>query len=384
MKFNLLQRKRWVIILSVFSLLLTSGCWDAIEIEKRAVVVALAVDQSPLGHKVSIQIPNPRKTVGGGGGEDDGGGGGGAGAVELFSEEGRTLQEVFMQIENETNFPLFTGHTQILLIGEELAKNGTRDLIEGLRRNQQIRRHLWPVIIQGEAKNALDVQVRLEEIPIDYLRESIETGIKNGRFPSMVLGEFFEELSNPAKRAPILNVFRVSDNRYVWNGIGIFKDDRLLGVLKPPLVNALLNVREHKPGWPVMIDCPQQQKGQIVFYPKSSSSKIHISDKEPAIDVNVSVEGEITVKECTSYKLDQPQKYQLLSNMVQHEYDKSAKKLIDLAQKEYNTDIFAFGKFVNAYYPKLYHRLNWEKDFSKIPIRIHYDVDLRRAGLESK
>ena len=273
MKFNLLQRKRWVIILSVFSLLLTSGCWDAIEIEKRAVVVALAVDQSPLGHKVSIQIPNPRKTVGGGGGEDDGGGGGGAGAVELFSEEGRTLQEAFMQIENETNFPLFTGHTQILLIGEELAKNGTRDLIEGLRRNQQIRRHLWPVIIQGEAKNALDVQVRLEEIPIDYLRESIETGIKNGRFPSMVLGEFFEELSNPAKRAPILNVFRVSDNRYVWNGIGIFKDDRLLGVLKPPLVNALLNVREHKPGWPVRSIAPNNRKGKLCFTPNHPPAK---------------------------------------------------------------------------------------------------------------
>jgi spore germination protein KC len=175
MKFNLLQRKRWVIILSVFFLMLTSGCWDAIEIEKRAVVVALAVDQSPLGHKVSIQVPNPRKTVGGG--EEGGGGGGGAGAVELFSEEGRTLQEAFMQIENETNYPLFTGHTQILLIGEELAKNGTRDLMEGLRRNQQIRRHLWPVIIQGEAKDALDVQVRLEEIPIDYLRETIETGM---------------------------------------------------------------------------------------------------------------------------------------------------------------------------------------------------------------
>ena len=363
-------------------MVLTSGCWDEIEIEKRAVVAALAVDKSPLGYEVSIQVPNPRKAVGGGG--EEGGGGGGEGAVELFSGEGRTFQEALLQIENEINFPLFTGHTQVLLISEELAKEGTTELMDGLRRSQQIRRHLWPVVVKGKAKDSLNVQVRLAEIPINYLREMIETGIKNQRISSMVLGEYFEEISNPSKQAPILNVFRVTDNRYLWKGIGIFKSDRLVGTLHPPLINTLMHVREQKAGWPVLINCPEQQKGQIVFLPRTVSRKIHVSDNKPEIDVKVKVEGEITVKECTSYKLDQPQSYQSLSQLIQHEYNRYAKKLIYKAQREYHTDIFAFGKFVKAYYPKLYHRLNWEKDFTQIPIRIHYDVDVRRSGLESK
>lgn len=382
MKFILLRSKRWIIVVSVLSLMLTSGCWDEIEIEKRTVVAALAVDKSPLGYEVSIQVPNPRKTVGGGG-EEGGGSGGGEGAVELFSGKGRTFQEALMQIENETNFPLFTGHTQIMLISEELAKEGTAELMDGLRRSQQIRRHLWPVVVQGKAKDALNVQVRLEEIPIDYLREMIETGITNQRFSSMVLGEYFEEVSNPTKQAPMLNVFRITDNRYLWRGIAVFKGDRLLGTLKAPLVNTLMHVREQKAGWPVLINCPKQ-KGEIVFLPKVTSRQIHVSDDKPQIDVKVKVEGEITVKECTSYKLDNPQNYQTLSYLIQHEYDKSATKLIQKAQKEYNTDIFTFGKFVKAYYPKMYQKLNWEKNFSQIPIRIHYDVDVRRVGLESK
>ncbi|MBA4602394.1 Ger(x)C family spore germination protein [Thermoactinomyces mirandus] len=384
MKLILHRSKKWLAMVAILTLssFLLYGCWDSRELEKRATVAAMAVDKSPQGYELSVQVPSPRKTTGGGGGGGgDGGGVGGDGAVEIFSGEGRSFHEAMQQIESKVNFPLFIGHMQLLLISDEVAREGIFPLLDGLRRSLEIRRHLWPVVILGKAKDALKVQVPLEEIPIEYLRTLIGSGIDNGRFAWLGMGEVSENLSDPVRQSPILNAFSVTEKRFIWEGIAILRHDRLIGLVQHPLVTPLLQIRKQMVGWPMAISCPKK-KGRIIFVPRNIVRTIDISEK-PQIDVTVKVEGEIAVKECYSFQMDHPRKYELINHLLEKEYEKAAKMLVDKAQKDFRTDIFTFGKHIHAYYPRLFRQIDWMHNHNQIPVRVRYEVEVRRVGLES-
>lgn len=380
MKLLLRRSKKWIAMVTILSLssLPLYGCWDNREIENRATVAVLAVDKIPQGYELSAQIPSPSKTTGGGG---DGGGGGGGGAVEVFSGEGRSFHDAMQQIESKVNFPLFIGHMQLLLVSEEVAREGIFPLLDALRRSLEIRRHLWPVVILGKAKDALKVKVPLEEIPIEYLRTLMSTGIDSGRFAWLGLGEVSENLANPVKQTPLLNAFRTTEDRFIWEGIALFKHDRMIGLIHKPFISPLLQIRKKMVGWPKSVPCPKN-RGWIVFVPRNVERIIDVSEK-PKIDVTVKVEGEISLKECPSFQMNDPKKYEWVNHSLEKEYEKSAKALLDQAQKEYKMDIFSLGKHVNAYYPRLFKQMDWLHNSSRIPVNIKYEVDVRRIGLES-
>ncbi len=382
MKLLLRRSKKWiatVTVLSLFSLLLY-GCWDNRELDRRATVTVLAVDKSSSGYEISVQIPSPSKTAGGGGGGSDGGGGGDE-AVEIFSGEGRSLQEAFEQVESKVNFPLFIGHMQLLLVSDEVAREGIFPVVDGLRRSLEIRRHLWPVVILGKAGDALKVKVPLADIPIEYLRTLMSTGIKSGRFAWQGLGEVSENLSDPVRQSPVLNAFTVTEKRFIWEGIAVFKHDRMIGLVRRSFVSPLLQIRRQMIGWPVTVSCPKNQ-GRIVFVPRNVERIIDVSEK-PQIDVTVKVEGEVSLKECASFQMNEQGQYQKVNQLIKKEYEQSAKALLVQAQKEYKTDIFTFGKHINAYYPKLFKRIDWVQNSPRVPVNIQYEVEVRRIGLES-
>lgn len=374
------RSKKWFAMASVLVLssFLLNGCWDSRELDKRATVAVMAVDKSPKGYEISVQVPNPSKITGGGG---DGGGGGGAEAVEIFSGEGRSFNEAVEQIETRVNFPLFIGHMQIMLVSDEVAREGIFPLLDALRRSLEIRRHLWPVVILGKAKDALEVNIPLEEIPIEYLQSLLSTGINSGRFAWQGLGEVSENLADPVRQSPVLNAFTVTKNRFIWEGIAILKHDRMIGLVRKPLVTPLLQIRKQRLGWPKAVPCPNGP-GRIVFMPRTVDRTIDVSEK-PQIDVTVNVEGEIALKECPSFKMNKPEQYEWVNHSIEKEYEKSANMLLNQVQKKYKIDIFLFGKHVYAYYPKLYKQIDWQRNSSRIPVNIKYEVEVRRIGLES-
>lgn len=111
-------------VLLVFITMLT-GCWDRRELEERTSVLAVAVDivegREDL-YKMTVQIPIPIKIAGSSGQ----GGGGNSDAVKIMSVTGRTVTDAANNLQLRLNQKLFLGHTRVLAISEEVAKEGFR------------------------------------------------------------------------------------------------------------------------------------------------------------------------------------------------------------------------------------------------------------------
>ncbi|MBP1154578.1 MULTISPECIES: hypothetical protein [unclassified Paenibacillus] len=129
-----------------------------------------------------------------------------------MSSTGLTVVDAFNNMQKRLNQQLFYGHTRIIAIGEEIAKEGVKDVTDAFRRDPQLRRLLWPVVVKGEVAGLLRASPELEQIPTTvFLMSLIETGDESGRIPDMNLGKFYINLSSSISH-PYLNYFEVNEN----------------------------------------------------------------------------------------------------------------------------------------------------------------------------
>lgn len=360
----------------LISLILLGGCWDAREIEDRVLVAAMAIDRHPKGVEVSIQVPIPLKIVGSGGAAGEGG----QESVQVFSGTGKTMYEAVNQIQFQVNRRLFFGSNRLLLVGEDLAREGLSPYLDAFKRNFQIRRKLWTVVIKGKAKKALEINPKLEQVPIEYVITMLETGISDGYFPRVGLNDFYVALANPAKQA-VLNYLDPESVR--WIGTAIFQQDRMVGTLNSQETLSLVHIRDRQVGEPLSVPCGRS--GKIVFTPDKIRRHIRVYQKKgpPTIQVTLDLNGEIVEKTCSD-DLRNKSVRNRFDRSLKRAYQKKAEHVSQLLQRKMNSDAYQLGDTIRAYYPKLWEKIDWDKEFPHAVIKIKYNVKTLRNGLYYK
>lgn len=363
-------------------LLLLTGCWDQREIEERTSVVAVGIDKAennPKLLKVSIQIPIPIKIAGGGG---QGGGGGGKEAVKVMSSTGFTMIEAFGNLQKRLNQELFYGHTRVIAIGEAAAKDGLKDITDVFRRDPQLRRLLWPLVVKGEAIDLLKANPQLEQIPTVYTMSLIENGAKIGRIPDMNLGEFYIDLSSKI-RAPFLNYIEVTNDDIKWNGLAIFHGDKMIGTLNSDETWEIIRLREKKNGGSISFPYKGDPAQLVSIRMEYIKMKDHYSyvDGRLQARLRVFVEVDLLGKTFES-NFSNPEEIKNLETSASTYLESKTKAVITKLQNQYHSDIIGVGSKVKAFHPSIWKKLDWEEDFSKADIQVTYDVKLRRTGME--
>lgn len=378
-----------LILLAVFTT--QTGCWDRREIEERISAIAVGIDldtENKNLYAVTIQIPIPIKIAGGGGG-GSGGGGDGAESVKVITSTGKTVSDAFMNIQKRLNQALFLGHTRVIVISEDVAKKGVEGIIDGFRRDPQLRRLLWPIVVKGKASDFLELSPEIEQIPTVFIMSLIESGTKSGFIPTITLGDFFIGLSNKAMQPTINHLEMGNKNDIRWEGIGVFRRDRLVGFLDDKETWTLIQITENSPGGDVLIkvDDEKDNEAYATYRPMVVDTKMkvnHTGGHRIKVDIHLEVQGNIIE---TTYSSDFTKEGNINSMEadIEKELTKRAEKLIDKLQSKLKSDILFIGLKVKGYhYRDLWQRIDWEKEFPNAEIHVTYDVKIRRIGMEMK
>ncbi|TCP69768.1 Ger(x)C family spore germination protein [Baia soyae] len=368
-----------IILTLIFPLL--AGCWDRREIEDRLYVSAIAIDSTEDDDiaEISVQIPIPNQVVGGGGGGQAEGGKGPSGPFELLSGVGKTYSEAMHQIVVSSNDPLFFGNMQVIMISEEQAKKGIERFMDAIKRTSEVRRQLYPIVVKGKAKDALNVKVPSEEIPVNYIRGMLRSGTRNGIFADITLGQLLIDMGLPGCQFPIMNYMEPTEGGYKWDGIAVFKGEKMVGAIQGREdVAGVLQVRTNQKGHVVIVP---RKDGMIAFHPYSSKRKIKVNP-DGSVVINIGVTGLIQEKTSTD-DLSKTEVLQDVSDQVSTIYQKQMKDLVNHSQKELKADVFNLGEYVRAYQPKFYKSINWQEDYPNIPITTKYHVTIHRYGISS-
>ncbi|WDL97458.1 Ger(x)C family spore germination protein [Alicyclobacillus sp. ALC3] len=194
---------RWVKVtlalsLILFSSLLTTGCYDRMELEQQAFVVALGIDQAPNNMvDCSFLIALPISPSGGGqsGTEPKA-------ASGPITFRARSLVEAMQMANSSVERSLNLSHLGLVVFGADVAKAGLSAQLYPMVRFREFRRTMLLAVSQGSAKDILSQNKPvLDRSTSRWADDIIEIGRRSGVVPVVTLHDYLrsreENLANP-------------------------------------------------------------------------------------------------------------------------------------------------------------------------------------------
>ncbi|WP_404349065.1 Ger(x)C family spore germination protein [Sutcliffiella horikoshii] len=122
---------------------------------------------------------------------------------------------------------LKVGQLRMLLISDEIAKEGIRPLIDTILSDPDISKRLYVAIVKGDFDEYINSQLGAQEDLDYYLYRMFKHYEGQGKLTVVNLHQFMKMLHSPAN-SPVVPVFEASGGSFQYQGTGIFKNDKLI------------------------------------------------------------------------------------------------------------------------------------------------------------
>lgn len=361
-----------VVLMLLIPLVFTTGCWDRRELNERAFAMATGLDRTKGGMLVqSYQFALPAKL--GGPTESRG-----DKAYQIYETKGKTLQEARQTAQAELSRQIFLGHRRAILIGEDMARHGLRNVLDVYSRNPEARLRTDMFVIQGgEARTELAQDYPFERLPaLAYLRIHKETG---GHPGDTSFRDFLMDATSDANCPSLLSM---SNNKVT--GRAIFNRKlQLVGFLVKNEAADRLWLTGGITHFVYTVYIPQSH-GKVAFDVHRFHHKIRPIIHGNHVSFLVDVYGTADIKENdASLDLLRPTDTKVLEQAFQKYEGQQISHMVHRVQIEYGTDVFRFGEVVHRRYPVQWRQLkqNWSSEFARADVHVTVHIKVQRTGV---
>lgn len=381
------KRKRLVVLCLCMPLLIT-GCWDRLEVNDIAIVVAMGIDIEKNGlYRLSLETPLPGQ-MGSSGSKGGGGGTGGNKSYYIDSETGTTTRQAAVKLQKRMSRRLIYGHYRVLVVSEDVARKGIDNLLDIYSRWPENRLTSFVVVSKGKALDMLEVQSSLERFSGESMRELIQMGgfipvnIKTvgqtlshiGSDPIMVyLGQ--QESGGKEKSKEIQAL-----------GYAQFKGDRMVGIFdKEAAVGLTWLRREAKP---VFLSVSSQYPSGLEFNVTRAKTRITPSiDPRNRVRFKVDVEARLAIIENMNLdNLSDEQTIRKIKSNASESIKNQIEKAVALIRKN-GSDSADLGLIVYRKYPRKWQRSlkpHWSEALKNAEFEIHVDAEITQSGMANE
>lgn len=387
---------------------LLSGCWDHVQIEDRAMVLAIALDKvdpetvrkqddvthpsesDPLeqepGIRLTAQIGVPGRLPLG---AAEGGPMAEESPVWVVSVIGHTLDSAFSDLQQELADVVFFGHLRTVIVSEVMARDGLEHLQDYMRRNPQIRRTVRLAVAEGEAAKFMHTAPPLERVPALYLTRMLESATRLGKFPKMSLGRFWA-YDSALGREPFLSYLRAEKSGNIkLKGLAYFRGEKMVGVTTSRDIDNYMAVMGVPfGGYDFLSQLSDSNQPDYYTYEVTdrwATRDVTIINGRPKATVRIFIEGKLV-------EAGEELVTQALIETMQKNNERLAKKnitaLIKQTQKS-QADIFAFGEIVRGKLPDYWNKQvgtveRWRKMYAEMPVDVRVRITFRQIGAKDR
>ncbi|MDQ0229951.1 Ger(x)C family spore germination protein [Metabacillus malikii] len=373
-----------VVLLFIMTVIL-GGCWDRVEVNDIAIVTAIGLDLYEDDKlRLSLQVAIPSKlgpTLSGGNGES---------GTFIISETGANVSDAYNNLQEKIGRQIFFSQSRVLLIGEDLAKEGVKQIVDFHTRYHEPRINSFIMITKGDALKVLKAKPVLESIASEESKELAKLGkgitIYVRDFLDMLLTDGLEPIAPHYSVTSLEESKEDSEKGQKITGAAVFKDEKLVGWLDSFETRAILWIQNKLNKGIITHHIPKENgngniSGQII----RAESKIvpTIENGDLKIDVNIITELKV-IENDSELNLNDSKVIEDLQKQMETELIDKVQQVLIKVQKDYQSDIFGFGQRVYKEYPYEWnnkYKQNWDELFTQLDVSINAKVYLRRVGL---
>lgn len=376
-------------ILLVISLcFILTGCGNYAELDKLAIVTGVAIDKDGDDYEISYLVANsPKGQTSSKEGEAK---------TTVYSGTGETIPDAAMIIEQKSPKKIYLGHVNVVIISEEIAKDGFFKVADWLFRNPETRKQFYLLLAKDEkAKNIIKIISPLESFPsqsiatlLESNRDSISasTTTTYNNFVGYVLEQGADPIvptitikGDVKEGSDQSNIETTEPTAYLALGpLAIFKEDKLVGYVKAKeseLINLIQNkIKEIK-------YTLNYNDDDITIDSYNLKTKLSLKDEW---HVNLNITGTGNIYNINSdIDISDPKEIEKIEKKWNKSLQKSLKKLIKKMQNKYKSDIFGFGNKIYSTYPQKWNQVKdeWnDKYFKQVKVTINSNLKIPDTG----
>lgn len=377
--------KKIRLLLITILIFISTGCYNYRELTKLAITSAIGINKTDDGYELIIQVINTQKTGSDSNSASD------TPKFIVYKKKGRTIQEALRNIILESPRRLYVNHMALLVISEDVAKDGLNDIIDLFARDSEFRKQFLVLISKEEdTSDILSILTALETLNSKKIKDSLYTdkmylGISNIVNFEDLLNSYINKRMDIALPSIKLqgdkdegekddNIKKSSPNaRAILSGLAVFKDKKLVGYLN---VNDSINVSYLNNTIDNTIytyKCYDDNYTSVEVV--DSKTNIEIDKEKNEIKFVIKNRANINEMNC-SINIQNEKELGKLEEDMEKNMEKSFYKTIDKLISEYNADICGFKELIYKTYPKYYKELE-KKYGDEILKNLSYKVDVK-------
>ena len=182
----MINKKKFVIVYVLFIMLILSSCNGGSQISDLAIVTAIGIDREGDDIVLTCEVSNPLYNP-----EVDGVSSASKSVVFIHGK-GKTLVEAIINISLDFDRELFFSHANVLILGEDLAKEGIIKNLDYLLRAQEPREDLKIVVAKGsKASEIMRVRGDLNLSVGLYISNLLDNFDLTGKTINISLAEYY-------------------------------------------------------------------------------------------------------------------------------------------------------------------------------------------------
>ncbi|MFB9328041.1 Ger(x)C family spore germination protein [Paenibacillus aurantiacus] len=375
--------------------LFISGCWDRNELNELGVISATGIDWKDGKWVATTQMVLPLSTMGEGTGKQLS-----IAPVDVFMMEGEGIRNTFRKASLETTRKLYFSHNQVVIIGEDAARQGIDPLLDVYLRNMDAREDVIMFLTRGSASDILRQISPTEWNPGNGLRKLIEMeDEQTSRMRAMNIFAVISELLGPTQSTSIPEI-RVSGNpetlssvealkkskldaRLKLGRLGIVKRNKLVGWVKLDESFGMMWLGNHMEQGYVPFDCEDGEGSRSASFrviQAHTKATPYLVQGQLRMKVTARVKGVIDDFTCR----DDLAKLDVVKRQEKH-VEEEITMLMEKgwkALKNLKTDSVGFGTRVYERYPKLWAKIkdDWDEQFVKLSPEFRVSVHIDGTG----
>lgn len=380
-----------IIIILLFSL---CGCYNYRELNEIAIVSAIGIDKTDDGYKMAVQIMNTKKE-----GQDTNSSGSQPKFI-VYTAEGKTIQGILRDFVLESPRRLYATHLQLLVISEDLAKDGISDILDWFARDSESRKQFYVLVSENnQTEDILNTLTSLETLNSKKITSNIDTdtrflGVAEQTTFENVLATYLndkQELVLPSIRLEgnsdtgekNSNIEQSSPEAQIFlSPLAVFKDDKMLGYLTKEESIAISFIKNKLKSTVIDYKCSDNDYISSEIISSKTSLQPDISSNKPKATIKINGKANINEINC-DWDLENNETILKINKMLEQRIENIINDSIDSISQRFDSDIFGFKDLFYKKDPKYYKTIKdqlTDENLKKLDVKVEVDMSLPQKG----
>lgn len=349
----------------IISLLFITGCWDALDIEKRDILTAVMIDYKDNKYFFYTEIANIS-------GVNQKNAVDSKSSFGFITSKGKTLTETRDDYNRRAMKSLYLGAGRVLVFTDRMAEKGIEEYINRVRGQIDYRKSIELATTSANIKDILNTKAENSPSVGFAIESNIEDLTDRG-------GSIKEDVSDVLQALAVRKVgflipnIKVADNKIYISGYSVFKNDKLIGYIPAKDRKGTIYLLNPKADFYYDVNLKDKRyivevllkKKKINTYYSNNKLKFQVDMSFNAIISFVNKGSEMTQEDVNT-----------VSKMIEEQIKKDIRQATLLSQDKFGCDYLKFYKYFRAYYLKDFEKINWNDVYSKAQMDIKAKVNV--------